>query len=440
MYIYSILCIYIYYGLIIYSILRVRGKSCQLSLVPKHFTKPIYSSYPGTPQKGCFCLSLLGLLRLHGAIRTCRGGRPNQLKAAMSAMEARRQLAERKALGCSCWGFSMENGVVDSFLGGGFKYFLVLPGGRFPIWLIFFQMDFKWVETTHQLHFWAKDGSNFFRFFSTMMARKVLMVMNHFANRIERGSNMEQPAFCLFWPSRRIPCPLSRRWNERSWFETRTIKPTIKPHVWKYHQISHELSNYVWNPRFWRSLFLFHRIWWFLFRFFKSYESMRITPVARLRDLAGRFLKAKAQAEVEEVGRVHFRLWQCPLVRLLFEEKHHFGPTFGDRTWANFRLFWQECLGSVFLMRFLRTKSTKPVRNVFFLCDFDRRSRDEKMNAEKRRERRSAKKSSKKKNDSSSSTRSSCSFSSIFGWRCFFSGSRIGVSFLVELSKVVVPN
>ena len=57
-YVYIQYIMYIYYGLIIYSILRVRGKSCQLSLVPKHFTKPIYSSYPGTPQKGCFCLSL----------------------------------------------------------------------------------------------------------------------------------------------------------------------------------------------------------------------------------------------------------------------------------------------------------------------------------------------------------------------------------------------
>jgi len=49
--------------------------------------------------KGVFACPFLGLLRLHGAIRTFRGGRPNQLSAAMSAMEARRQLAERKALG-----------------------------------------------------------------------------------------------------------------------------------------------------------------------------------------------------------------------------------------------------------------------------------------------------------------------------------------------------
>ena len=302
-------------------------------------------------------------------------------------------------------------------------------------------MDFKWVETTHQLHFWAKDGSNFFRFFSTMMARKVLMVMNHFANRIERGSNMEQPAFCLFWPSRRIPCPLSRRWNERSWFETRTIKPTIKPHVWKYHQISHELSNYVWNPRFWRSLFLFHRIWWFLFRFLNHTNPCGSPPLhgcGILRVVSWRpKRKLKLRRWAESIFDFGNALWSAYCLK----KNIILGQLLGTELGPTLGCFGRSVLDPFFfLMRFLRTKSTKPVRNVFFLCDFDRRSRDEKMNAEKRRERRSAKKSSKKKNDSSSSTRSSCSFSSIFGWRCFFSGSRIGVSFLVELSKVVVPN
>ena len=121
-----------------------------------------------------------------------------------------------------------------------------------------------------------------------------------------------------------------------------------------------------------------------------------------MRDLAGRFLKAKAQAEVEEVG---------PLVRLLFEDKHHILGQLLLPVLAGWS--WDPCF---FLDAFLH-----PVIFVFFfLCDFDRRSRDEKMNAEKRRERRNAKKSSKKKNDFSSSTRSSCSFSGIFGWICFF--------------------
>ena len=179
------------------------------------------------------------------------------------------------------------------------------------------------------------------------------------------GSNMEEPSFCLFLPSRRIPCPLSRRWNEWSWFETRTIKPTIKPHVWKYHQISHELSNYVWNPRFWRSLFLFHRIWCFLFRFLNH---TKLKPgggstLHRLRGSCGSFPEGQSSSWSWGGGP----LWSayCLKINIIF-----WANFWGAQNWANFwASFGRMVLDSFFFwMWFLRAKSTKPVTSVFLFC------------------------------------------------------------------------
>lgn len=253
--------------------------------------------------------------------------------------------------------------------------------------------------------------------------------MNHFAKRVDGEATWRNRLFVCF-------CPVGE--SLVHWVVAEMNEVGLK------HELSNQLSNLMFGnttkyhtnyqtmfgiPDFGGHCFCFNGSGGF-FSGFKSYETrpgVHVAPVAGILRVVSWRPKLKLKLR-------RWALWSayCLKINIIF-----WANFWGAQNWANFwASFGRIVLDSFFFGCIFANKIHKKKSEVcFFWCDFDRRSRDEKMNAEKRRERRSAKKSSKKKNDFSSYTRSSCSFSSIFGWRCFFQGSRIGVSFLVELSR-----
>lgn len=242
----------------IFSLAKV--VSCHF--VPKRFLTHLPTRYPS---KGCFCWPPFRTSQAQRGVaqicrhHVCHGGE----KAAGRAQGAR----------CSGRGVFMENGVVDSFL-----FELRMGPISFDSSAKWWQERFWWWWTTSQNELTGEQhGATGFLFvFAQSSLKWTKLVWN-----TNYQTNYQTP--CL-----EIPPDI-----------TRTIKLCL-------------------GFRFWRSLLLFHRIWWFLFRF--SYESVPRgrTVAPKLRDRTrGRFLKAKAQAEVEEVGVRVANFWVANLGQIL---------------------------------------------------------------------------------------------------------------------------